>query len=122
MLVENEPSPEWWRFICDAKLGDLAVWACSRLRHELAIFLWFQGWVSWLAVVLWRMRFRPLYLYEALRAYGLITTAGLVEMRWIIHEANRTLHRILVEEGLRALPVDIRVFGQVQLLRSHVGV
>lgn len=47
-------------------------------------------------LVLRRMRVRPLNLYEALRADGLVAAPSFVEVWWIVYKADRALRSIFV--------------------------
>ena len=71
-------------------------------------------------MVLWRMRIWSLDLDEALRAYGLIATTCLVQMWWVVHEADGALGSVLVQESLYPLAVDMGIFGKLHLLWGHI--
>ena len=121
LLIVNKPPSKWRWFIGDAEFGLNTKWACRRLRNQLTLFLRFRGWSLCIAMVLGWMGIGPLNLYKALGANRLIATARLVEMWRVEHEADGALLGILVQECLDTLSIDIRVLGQIQLLRGHLG-
>lgn len=61
------------------------------------------------------MWIRPLDLYKAFRTYWLITTSGLVEIRGIVHEADRALRGIFVQVYFDSLSVHIWILGELNL-------
>lgn len=72
-------------------------------------------------MVLWRMGFRSFDLYEAFRAYGLVATPGFIQVGRIIKKADGTFGSIFVQKDLQALPIDVGVFGQLDLLWNHLS-
>ena len=57
---------------------------------------------------------------ETLGADGLVTTASLVQIGRIVNEANGALGRILIQECLDPLTVDVRIFLKLDFLRCHL--
>jgi hypothetical protein len=79
----------------------------SRLWDQQTFFI---GWrIALIIVMLRRVRIRTLDLYEALGADRLVTAASLVEVWRVVHEADRTLCSVLVQNSLKRRAVDSRI-------------
>ena len=66
-----------------------------------------------------RVRVRPFDLNEALRANRLIAASSLVEVWWIVQEANRAICRVLVKKHLYRLSIYKRVIRKLYLPWDH---
>lgn len=63
------------------------------------------------------MRIRSLDLHKALRANGLVTAPCLIEIRRIVHEADRTLRGIFVQIDFDGLSIHIWILLELYLPR-----
>jgi hypothetical protein len=119
----GKTSSKGWGFICDTKFWLLTVWTTCRLRNQR--FRFRRGFCGRRCgirgiVMLRRMGIWPLDLHKAFGAYRLITTSCLVQVWWVIKEANRTFRSILIQEHFESLAIDIWIFWELYLTRYQL--
>jgi hypothetical protein len=113
---EYKASSEWGRLVGDAEFRLLTVGTGRRLWDEhLRRVVSVESFVGVSSFAVWmmfgEMGISALDLNKAFAANGLITTSGVIQVRRVCQETDRTLISILVQEDLERLAVDKGIVG-----------
>lgn len=68
-----------------------------------------------------RVRVRTLNLHEALGADSLVAAPRLVEVWWVVYEADRTLRSIFVQKCFHTQAVYVRIDRELDLAGNYVA-